>query len=196
MKRILSHATLGAIQAASLSIAAIGKAMAWARGEDVTSKHGVDTYGRRFTTEETFRDVMDLKFVVVVLRVFSPAFDVKAFLGRFPDLEVDAVWMVGEKKLLRETHANSGFNLTLAEADTSAQALAEVRQRLSSLSPVLAEVRRQSASCLVDFGMFIGGERQFSGTAEFAPEDLRWFAEQGLGIAVSAYPTSDEEEIH
>ncbi|RYZ17533.1 MAG: hypothetical protein EOO70_01660 [Myxococcaceae bacterium] len=43
VKRILSlaHATLGAVQATSLSVAAIGKAMVWARGEDVTSKHAV-----------------------------------------------------------------------------------------------------------------------------------------------------------
>ncbi len=43
VKRILSlsQATLGAVQATSLSVAAIGKAMAWARGEDVTSKHAV-----------------------------------------------------------------------------------------------------------------------------------------------------------
>ncbi|MFP2956304.1 hypothetical protein ACLEPN_00340 [Myxococcus sp. 1LA] len=133
---------------------------------------------------------------VVVLRVFSPVFDVKAFLARFPDLEVDAVWVTGEKKLLRKTHTDSGFNLTVVEAETSAQALPEVRQRLASLAPVLTELRRQSATCVVDFGMFVGGERQFVGAVEFAPEDLRWFAEQELGIAVSAYPTSDEEEIH
>lgn len=47
-KRILSlsHATLGAVQATSLSVAAIGKAMAWARGEDVTSKHAVKQVDR------------------------------------------------------------------------------------------------------------------------------------------------------
>lgn len=48
VKRILSlaHATLGAVQATSLSVAAIGKAMAWARGEDVTSKHAVKQVDR------------------------------------------------------------------------------------------------------------------------------------------------------
>ncbi|CAM4522650.1 hypothetical protein COEX109129_40000 [Corallococcus exiguus] len=34
------------MQAASLSVAAIGKAMAWARGEDVTSKHAVKQVDR------------------------------------------------------------------------------------------------------------------------------------------------------
>ncbi|WP_223643703.1 hypothetical protein [Corallococcus sp. EGB] len=48
VKRILSlsHAPLGAVQATSLSVAAIGKAMAWARGEDVTSKHAVKQVDR------------------------------------------------------------------------------------------------------------------------------------------------------
>ncbi|WP_163871130.1 hypothetical protein [Myxococcus eversor] len=48
VKRILSlsHATLGTVQATSLSVAAIGKAMAWARGEDVTSKPAVKQVDR------------------------------------------------------------------------------------------------------------------------------------------------------
>lgn len=38
VKRIVSlaHATLGVVQATSLSVAAIGKAIEWARGEDVS----------------------------------------------------------------------------------------------------------------------------------------------------------------
>lgn len=130
---------------------------------------------------------------VVVLRVFAPAFDVKDFQKRFPRLEVDAAWAFGEKALLGKTHKDSGFNLTLAEAETSTQALADARQRLESLSAELAEARRQSAACVADFGMFIGGERQFTGVIVFTPEDLRWFAAQGIGIAVSAYPSSDDE---
>ena len=48
VKRIVSlaHATLGAVQATSLSVAAIGKAMAWARGEDVSPKHAVKQVDR------------------------------------------------------------------------------------------------------------------------------------------------------
>ncbi|NVJ13982.1 hypothetical protein [Myxococcus sp. AM010] len=130
---------------------------------------------------------------VVVLRVFAPAFDVKDFLTRFPRLEVDAVWTLGEKALLQRTHEDSGFNLTLAESEVSAQALVMARQRLELLSAELVEARRRSATCVADFGMFIGGERQFTGAIEFAPEDLRWFAAQGIGIAVSAYPSFDDE---
>ncbi|WIG95632.1 hypothetical protein [Myxococcus sp. SDU36] len=130
---------------------------------------------------------------VVVLRAFAPAFDVKDFLKRFPRLDADTVWSAGEKALLRRTHKDSGFNLTLAEAETSALALVKARQRLESLSAELAEARRRSVTCVADFGMFIGGERQFTGAIEFAPEDLRWFAAQGIGIAVSAYPSFDDE---
>jgi hypothetical protein len=48
VKRIvsLSHATLGVVQAASLSVAAIGRAMAWARGEDIDAKHAIKQVDR------------------------------------------------------------------------------------------------------------------------------------------------------
>jgi hypothetical protein len=131
---------------------------------------------------------------VVVLRVFSPVFDVKAFLGRYPGLDADAVWQRGDARTLRRTHEDSGFNLTLVEARTGALALTGARHHLEKLAPMLAELRRQSVACLVDFGMFVGSSRQFTGSVRLSPEDLQWFAEQGLGIAVSAYPTSDEED--
>jgi hypothetical protein len=48
VKRILSlsHATLGVVQATSLSVAAIGQAMAWARGEDIDAKHAIKQVDR------------------------------------------------------------------------------------------------------------------------------------------------------
>ncbi|WP_254000003.1 hypothetical protein [Myxococcus qinghaiensis] len=59
---------------------------------------------------------------------------------------------------------------------------------------MLAELRRQSVSCVVDFGLFVGGEAQFTGSVNLLPEDLAWFAERGLGLCISAYPTSDEDK--
>ncbi|WAM28123.1 MULTISPECIES: hypothetical protein [Myxococcus] len=43
---------------------------------------------------------------VVVLRVFAPAFDVKAFLSRFPRLDADAVLSSGEKTLFQRPHGD------------------------------------------------------------------------------------------
>lgn len=132
--------------------------------------------------------------IVVVLRAFSPAFEVKPFLARFPGLQPDAIWQRGEKKPVRGVHEESGFTLTLVEAETGAQAVSEARQALENLAPALEALRGQSVSCLVDFGMFIGSERHFTGSVRWTSEDLQWFVARGLGLAASAYPTSDEGE--
>jgi len=42
----LAHATLGAVHAASLSVAAIGRALAWARGWEFEPKHGIKQVDR------------------------------------------------------------------------------------------------------------------------------------------------------
>ncbi|AKQ68396.1 hypothetical protein A176_005308 [Myxococcus hansupus] len=84
--------------------------------------------------------------------------------------------------------------MTLADAETSAEALSMARQELEALTPMLDGLRRQAVFCLVDISVFVGSERQFTNGVELSPGDLAWFAERGLGFAVSAYPVSDEEE--
>lgn len=126
----------------------------------------------------------------VMLRVSSPSLDVKTLLGRFPQLTPDALWQRGEPKRPRGVEETSGLSLLLAEASSGSSAVFETRKTLEALSLVLEELRRQSASCVVDFGLLVGGEAQFTGSVHLLPEDLAWFAERGLGLCVSAYPTS------
>ncbi|NMO19207.1 hypothetical protein HPC49_16880 [Pyxidicoccus fallax] len=132
--------------------------------------------------------------IVGVLRVSSPAFDVKAFLTRFPGLEPETVWRRGEPRQPRGEHADSGFHRTIVEAETGGEAVAEASRALTAMGPALEELRRLAVPCVVDFGMFIGGARRFTGSLALSPGDLRWFAEQGVGVTVSAYPASDEED--
>ncbi|WAM28259.1 hypothetical protein [Myxococcus sp. NMCA1] len=131
---------------------------------------------------------------MVVLRAFAPAFDVKAFLERHPSLETDAVWVRGDKQLLRGAHEDSGFTLSLAEAETALLALVEARARLEPIASVLAELQRRTVTCLIDIGMMVGSHSRFTASVQLTPEDLRWFAERGLGLVVSAYPTSDDDD--
>ncbi|QDE95878.1 hypothetical protein BHS05_08315 [Myxococcus xanthus] len=89
-----------------------------------------------------------------MLRGFAPAFDVKAFLSRFPRLDADAVWSSGEKTLFQRPHGDSDFDLTLAEAaarlvSTSAFRCHSWRIRPSSLAA------RSRLNAVLFVGMFI-----------------------------------------
>ena len=133
--------------------------------------------------------------IVAVWRVSSANFDVEDFLRRFPTLAPDAVWRRGEPRLVRGKHEDSGFNLTLEEAENGAAAVSQARDALARLRPALLELRRLSVPSLVDFGLFVGGPVSFTGSVRFAPDVLQWFSEQGVGLSVSAYPVSEEDEV-
>ncbi|RKG56453.1 hypothetical protein D7X30_23050 [Corallococcus sp. AB011P] len=132
---------------------------------------------------------------VAVLRAQAPEFDVASVLDRFPDCHPDAVWLQGEQLQRQGRHSTSGFNLTLVEdgEGTLHGPVAAARRQLEVLAPLLAELRQQAVPCVVDFGLFVGTARHFTSSIHFPPDDVRWFADQGIALAVSAYPTAEEE---
>ncbi|WP_375757261.1 hypothetical protein [Corallococcus exercitus] len=131
---------------------------------------------------------------VAVLRAQAPEFDVASVLDRFPDCHPDAVWLQGEQGQPGR-HSTSGFNLTLVEdgEGTLHGPVAAARRQLEVLAPLLMELRQLAVPCVVDFGLFVGSALHFTSAIHFPPEDVRWFADQGIALAVSAYPTADEE---
>ncbi|WP_223643530.1 hypothetical protein [Corallococcus sp. EGB] len=131
---------------------------------------------------------------VAVLRAQAPDFDVASVLDRFPDCHPDAVWFQGQQRR-QGRHSTSGFNLTLVEdgEGTLHGPVAAARRQLEVLGSLLAELRQLAVPCVVDFGLFVGTARHFTSSIHFPPDDVRWFADQGIALAVSAYPTADEE---
>ncbi|NOK13639.1 hypothetical protein [Corallococcus exercitus] len=131
---------------------------------------------------------------VAVLRAQAPEFDVASVLDRFPDCHPDSVWLQGEQRLPGR-HSTSGFNLTLVEdgEGTLHGPVAAARRQLEVLAPLLMELRQLSVPCVVDFGLFVGSALHFASSIHFPPDDVRWFADQGIALAVSAYPTADED---
>ncbi|MFB1484586.1 hypothetical protein [Corallococcus sp. RDP092CA] len=131
---------------------------------------------------------------VAVLRAQAPEFDVASVLDRFPECHPDTVWLQGEQRR-QGKHSTSGFNLTLVEdgEGTLHGPVAAARRQLEVLAPLLAELRQLAVPCVVDFGLFVGTARHFASSIHFPPDDVRWFADQGIALAVSAYPTAEEE---
>ena len=131
--------------------------------------------------------------IVVVCRAAARQFDVDGFLARHPELRPESVWRTGEQRSPRRVNDTSGFNVSLAEADRFAEALARTREALDRLSPALKDLKAHDLEVEVDFGLMVGAEPAFTLGAQFAPEVLAWFSDRGLTLIVSAYPCSDEE---
>ncbi|WP_147468251.1 MULTISPECIES: hypothetical protein [Corallococcus] len=130
---------------------------------------------------------------VAVLRAQAPEFDVASVLDRFPECHPDAVWLQGEQRR-QGRHSTSGFNVTLVPdgEGTLHGPVVAARRQLELLAPLLAELRQLAVPCVVDFGLFVGSALHFASSIHFPPDDVRWFADQGIALAVSAYPTADE----
>lgn len=127
-------------------------------------------------------------------RVASPSFDVDAFLRKFPELQPDVVWHVGDKKLRGRVCETSGFNAHLGEAETVEELLAKTRESLEHWRSVLLELHGMHVASEVDFGMTVGTRRFFTRSIRLEPEQLHWFYERGLAVVVSAYPAAEEDE--
>lgn len=129
--------------------------------------------------------------VMAVWSAEGEAFDVDAFLARFPSVAKAAhVWRKGEPSAFKRRPAaeTSGFNLWLGEGPEWSQVLVQARKNLQTLEPVLTALAGLGLMSQVDFGFTVGLDKAYVRTVGFNPEEMAWFAERGIEILVTAYP--------
>ena len=107
-------------------------------------------------------------------------------------LEVDAQWKVGEKNPQGKPNAASGFNATVADAESRTDLETRVRALLERCRRKQISFKLSGLTAQLDIGLRVGTAQQFSAGVEFTPVDLQIFGEIGLELRVSAYPCSDE----
>ena len=125
---------------------------------------------------------------------FSSDFDVEAFLSRHEKLSPDSVWKKGEKRTLRGTHTESGFNVEIVEAHASKEAIEETLRVLNPLEKLIEELKSHGVVSVVDFGLFVGTKRGFTSSLYFTSSELAILKSLGVDLVISAYPCSDEDE--
>ena len=126
--------------------------------------------------------------ILCVWRVSGPDFDVDAFLAANPRVRPERVWHRGERWLRRGTADSSGFNETVGEAKTAQEVLVGLRER--GFEVLARGARDAAADSELDFGLYPSVSRPVAGVL-LAPEDLRYCADLGLSVAVSAYAVGD-----
>lgn len=132
--------------------------------------------------------------LAVSLRVGAADFDVDAFLKSHPVLKPSAVFHRGERLSARRVAEVSGFNLSVAEDDAGERAVGQALTLLERLRPILNELREQRVDLELDFGLAVGSREAFVSGVSLEPEQLRMLADLGIGLTVTGYPCSDNDE--
>lgn len=132
---------------------------------------------------------------LAVWHASAPDFDVDAFLAEFPRVgpEVDA-WYRGDVRSRGRVFEDSGFSVTVADAETFRAALEDVRAFFNTRRAVLEELHARGVSSVIDIGVDVGTPKRFAACLRFSASDLQWFAQLGVELQISAYPVSNDED--
>ena len=131
-----------------------------------------------------------------VWRVSGETFDVDGFLRNHPTLDenVNAVWHKGEAWRGGRVHAESGFNATLFESASTAEVSDDMEKALQQWRGVAEALLAQGAESTIDVALMVGGEKSFASSVFVDAKVLQLLATLKIGLEISAYPVSDEDE--
>ena len=107
-------------------------------------------------------------------------------------LKPSATWHRGERDRSSRVRDSSGMNVPVADAASGAEAIDAAVSWVAAHHSLLLEVSAQRCEIELDFGMFVGSQNSFAPSLFFPAGALLQFAEAGVSVTVSAYPTSCE----
>jgi hypothetical protein len=128
---------------------------------------------------------------LAVLRVEGKSDALNGLLDRLRR-KPDAEWKEGELKRRGGKHEKSGFTSTIADAATPRDMVIAVRRFLTKCSAQDMSFSGQGLTAELSVGVTVGDSVQFVASVDLTSDDLSMMSSLGLGLNVTAYPTSDE----
>ena len=129
--------------------------------------------------------------LLAVLRCYSQNWNPDEFIQKM-GFDTDAVWHKGEIGRRGKPHDDSGCNLTITDAQSLKELEDNIRTFVQEYSDELTRLRSTGVTLDLDIGVTVGDSKQFSVSVYISPDDMALFSKVGIGVTVSAYPTSDE----
>jgi hypothetical protein len=126
----------------------------------------------------------------IVLRVSGARLVLDACESWIPKERLEASWVPGQQQG-RRVVTTSGFNLLLADDEQLDASIASARDVLGGLAKPLGDLADAGVSIVVDVALFVYAGRPTS--VSMPPEFLAAVLAARATLAVSAYPTSDDE---
>ena len=103
----------------------------------------------------------------------------------------DISWPAGVSDSIRRVRSNSGFNLTIADAQSTATLISQINSWIQHNEDALMALGTAGASGTVDIGVTVETSDQFNASIVLTPQELTPLSGFGLTLSVSAYPASD-----
>ena len=129
---------------------------------------------------------------VAVVRIAGAQFDPAEYARQY-GFTPDIMWRSGEPDLMGRIHRESGFNLTIADADSANQLVRQVHDWVETHRSALQALSVSGGTAVIDVGLTVGTPTQFIAGVVFGRSDLKLLAEAGVELSVSAYPSSEDE---
>jgi hypothetical protein len=131
------------------------------------------------------------KYLSAVWRVSANDFDVDAYLLKHA-LSADAVFRKGETARDARAREQSGFNLVVSEADDAVTQVNEALKFIRQQQEALADLAALGIKSEIDFSLYVGSSESFVTSIHISEHVMAELAALGVGIDVTAYPTSDD----
>jgi hypothetical protein len=128
---------------------------------------------------------------LAILRVKGSDFPL-AELKRLLNLTSDTEWHAGDRIKNGGVHESSGFNATIADAETPRAMTELMRSFLVQCREAQVTFPWRGVTVAVEMGFSVGDSAQFIAFTELSPADIRLCGQCGIGLSVTAYPTSDD----
>jgi hypothetical protein len=101
-------------------------------------------------------------------------------------------WTKGDPRRFGKVYASSGFSVIVADTENPGALVSRIREFLASCIAKGLVFSAQNLTAELSIGFTVGDSEQYVAGIEFSPTDLSMFAECGIALSVTAYPTSDE----
>jgi hypothetical protein len=105
-------------------------------------------------------------------------------------LKLDRSWVAGETDRHGRCANESGFNLSVADVESSATLGDNIRTFLRKHSSLLRQLVDAGASLVLDIGVTVGSDDQFTASVSIETDELSSLAGLEIALQFSAYPSS------
>ena len=110
-------------------------------------------------------------------------------------LQTATSWKKGDVRRNGKNHSSAGFSATIADVRSPGELTRAVQTFLEQCKERGVSFTKSGVSAELSLGFTVGDSQQFVAGVQLSPSDLSLFAEHGLTLSLTAYPTSDDANV-
>ena len=110
-------------------------------------------------------------------------------------LQIATSWKKVDVRRNGKSYTSPGFSATIADVANPVELTRAIRTFLKQCKEREVSFAKSGVSAELSLGFAVGDSQQFVASVQLSPSDLSLFAEHGLMLNLTAYPTSDDANV-